>query len=205
VVELHGKLPTELSNRINAGIDDVLYDIFYKGEVRIWNNDGVTVYLPSADNDVIIIFTHYIQHFYVGGVGLRQICDWCRLLYTYQDSIDKTKLLSRIKMMGLVSEWNAFASFAVEYLGMPQEKMPFYCHSGKNSRRAKLICKLILQTGNLGHNIDESYRSKYSNPVQKIITFWLRLGGFMRRFTIFPANSPKFFITYVINRTRASF
>ena len=205
VVELHGKMPTELSSRINAGIDAVLDDIFYGGNVRSWDNDGVTVYLPSPDNDVIIIFTHFIQHFYIGGVGLRQICDWCRLLYTYHKDIDRIKLISRLKKMGLMSEWETFASFAVEYLGMPQDAMPFYMKSGKNSRRAKRIWNLILETGNFGQNIDESYRSKYIGVTQKAITFWRRLGGFIRRCTIFPRSAPKFFITYVIRRTEASF
>lgn len=204
VVELHGKLPTEISTRVNDVIDDVLDDIFYRGEVRSWDNDEVTVYLPSADKDVIVIFTHFIQHFYVGGVGLRQICDWCRLLYTYNDTINKAKLLSLIKKMGLMSEWKAFASFAVEFLGMPKEAMPFYKNSWKNSRRAKRIWRLILETGNFGHNKDESYRTKYPNLVQKTITFFRRMAEFVRLTTIFPKNAPVFFITYVTRRTQAA-
>lgn len=73
LVELHGLMPTEISERINAGVDAVQKDIFENGGVRFWDNNGVSVPLPSPDNDVIIIFTHFIQHFFVGGVGLRQI------------------------------------------------------------------------------------------------------------------------------------
>ena len=75
VLELHGSLYTSLSSRINKVLDDVHKSIFYDGSVRSWINDDVTVFLPSVDNDVIIIFSHFINHFYVGGVGLRQICD----------------------------------------------------------------------------------------------------------------------------------
>lgn len=81
LVELHGLMPTEISERINAGVERVQSDIFAGGGVRVWKNDGVDVLLPSPDNDVIIVFTHFLQHFFVGGVGLRQICDWCRLLW----------------------------------------------------------------------------------------------------------------------------
>ena len=204
LVELHGKMPTDISGRINAGIDEVLDDIFYRGEVRSWDNDGVQVFLPSADNDVIIIFTHFLQHFYVGGVGLRQICDWCRLLWTYRSELDLRLLESRIKQMGLMSEWKAFASLAAEYLGMPKEAMPFFVSSRKNSRRANKLMNLILETGNLGHNIDYSYRSTQPYLVQKSITLWHRMGGFMRRATIFPLQATKYFFYYVSRQTKAS-
>ena len=204
VVELHGKISTELSTRINEGLDEVQRAVFNDGEVRSWDDDGVTVFLPSANNDAVIIFTHFIQHFYIGGVGLRQICDWCRLLFTFKDSMDRSRLLMRLKKMGLMAEWKAFASFAVEYLGMPSDAMPFYEQSAMNSRRSERILDLILETGNFGHNIDESYRTRYPYFVQLAITFWRRLGGFIRRFQIFPGNSPKFFITYVTRRAVAS-
>ena len=73
LVELHGLMPTEISEHINAGVAAVQKDIFENRGVRFWDNNGVSVPLPSPDNDVIIIFTHFIQHFFVGGVGLRQI------------------------------------------------------------------------------------------------------------------------------------
>ena len=92
---LHGLMPTEISDRINAGVERVQRDIFENGGVRVWRNDGVDVLLSSPDNDVMIVFTHFLQHFFVGGVGLRQICDWCRLLWTYRDSIDRGLLEQR--------------------------------------------------------------------------------------------------------------
>ena len=58
VVELHGLMPTEISERINAGVERVQSDIFAGGGVRVWENDGADVPLPSPDNDVIIVFTH---------------------------------------------------------------------------------------------------------------------------------------------------
>ena len=59
-------------------------------------------------------------------VGLRQFCDWCRLLWTYRRSINVGLLEARLNEMGLVSVWKAFGAFAVEYLGMPGEAMPLY-------------------------------------------------------------------------------
>jgi hypothetical protein len=75
-------MPFTLSMRVEHGIDDVLEDLFVRGNVRSWDCNGTQVFLPSPDNDVILVFTHFLHHFFIEGVGLRQICDWCRLLYT---------------------------------------------------------------------------------------------------------------------------
>jgi hypothetical protein len=102
--------------------------------------------------------------------------------------------------MGLLTEWKAFGAFAVNWLGMPTDAMPFYDSSNKFSRKANIVCKLILEAGNFGHNKDVSYRSKYTGFTGNLITFWLRLGEFSKIFTVFPWNAPKFFVNYVFSR-----
>lgn len=125
-VEIHGTLRTGLSGRIDKVVDEVQRSVFYGGEVRSWMNGKTTVFLPSPDNDVFFVFTHFIKHFYKEGMNLRQICDWCRLLWTFRDSLNYGLLKSRIRKAGLMAEWKAFAALAVDYLGMPEEAMPLY-------------------------------------------------------------------------------
>ena len=203
IVELHGTMHTYISRRINKVNDEVHRDIFFNGNVRSWNNNGVQVFFPSANNDAIIVFNHFINHFYGEGVGLRQICDWCRLLWTYKDSLNHGLLEQRIKSARLMSEWKAFAAFAVDYLGMPEEAMPFYEDKLSWHRKAEKICKLVIETGNFGHNKDYSYRSEYSGLIGNFITAWRRFNEFARIAMIFPWNAPKFYMTYLINRFRA--
>ena len=203
-VELHGTMHTEISGRLNAGIDAVQRDIFGNGGVRTWHGENADILLPSPDNDILIVFTHFVQHFYVGGVGLRQVSDWCRLLWTYRDEIDRNLLGRRLQEMGLLSEWKAFACFAVDRLGMPEESMPFYAVSARLSRKARRIGRLILKTGNFGHNQDQRYRRRYSGLTEKSITFFRRFGEFLRLTAIFPGNAPRFFLTYVTRRTKAA-
>ena len=125
VVELHGCLYSGLSSKIDRELDDVYRDSFERGRVRSWMNGNVQVPLLSPENDAFYVFTHILQHFYKGGIGLRQICDWCRLLFCYRGKLDLQVLGSRIKRAGLMSEWRAFGAFAVEYLGMEAAAVPF--------------------------------------------------------------------------------
>ena len=64
VVELHGRLTCGLTTGIDKQIDRVQDAVFYGGEVRSWLNGSTQVFIPSADNDVIFVFTHYLKHFY---------------------------------------------------------------------------------------------------------------------------------------------
>ena len=142
-VEIHGTLRTGLSGRIDKVVDDVQKDVFFGGNVRSWNNGKTQVFLPAPDNDVFFVFTHFIKHFYKEGMSLRQICDWCRLLWTFKESLDHELLEKRVRKAGLLSEWNAFAFLAVDYLGMPEEAMPLYDVKGK--KNAEQILKHILK------------------------------------------------------------
>lgn len=200
VIELHGSLHSSLSGKINKGLDDVHSAVFYGGEVRSWDDNGVTVFLPSADNDIIIVFSHFITHFYIGGIGLRHICDWIRLLWTYRESIDVELLKKRLVLMGLMAEWRAFGSLAVEFLDMPKEAMPLYLKSKKNTRRANRILRIIFETGNMGHNRDNSYRNKHSLFTGKVIMLFRRLGEYVKLTRIFPFHAPKVFIAYVFDK-----
>ena len=150
VVELHGTLRIRLTRRIDREIDKVQKECFYGGEVRSWQNGSTQVFLPGANQDVVFVFTHILQHLFIEGIGLRQICDWCRLLWTYRDSIDRKILEGHLQAMGLMTEWKVFGAMAVEWLGMPAKAMPFY-DSRFKGKGARLL-SFILETGNFGHN-----------------------------------------------------
>ena len=146
-IELHGTLRSGLSSSVDKVIDVVQRDCFYTGSVRSWMNGNTQVFLPAPTNDVFLVFTHFIKHFYKGGVNIRQICDWCRMIWTYHPKLDKYKLEKYISEAGLKSEWAAFAALAVNYLGMPAEAMPFYRSSKKWSKKADKIYSIIIKGG----------------------------------------------------------
>jgi len=200
VVELHGTMHTKLSRRMNRVADDVHSDLFYNGNVRSWNDNGVPVFLPSANNDVIIIFNHIINHFFLEGVGLRQICDWCRLLWTYRTDLDLRLLETRIRKMGLMTEWKAFYNLASRYLGMPDLGEGIMASDSRFDKKADRIMGYVLESGNFGHNRDVSYRAKNSAAVVNTITLWRRICDFAKFTRVFPVDSPKFLGQYLWNR-----
>ena len=193
VVELHGHLGTGLSKGIDNVILEAQNDCFYNGSVRSWSNCNTLVFLPGIDNDIIFIFTHCLKHFYKGGLGLRQICDWCRLLWTCKDSLNHGLLEKRIKRMGLMSEWKAFASFAVKYLGMPVDAMPLYSNSNKWERKADRICSFVMNVGNMGYNRDMSYYRTKSYLVRKAMSMGMRISDLISHALIFPMDTLWFF------------
>lgn len=200
IVELHGKMPFLLSNRVERVIDEILDDSLHKGGVMTGKLEGKDILLPNLDNHIFIVFTHFLHHLFIEGVGLKQICDWCRMLWTYRHEIDADLLGKRLQGTGLMSEWKAFASLAVKTLGMPVDAMPFYDEGFK--RKGEMVLRHILKTGNLGQNKDLSYRVKYNGFVYRMVSFWRRFVDFVQFVPIFPLDAPRFFYTYVFGKMK---
>lgn len=198
LVELHGTLHTRQLKKLNKLVDEVQADVFCGGNVRFWQNGKTQVFLPSADNDVIFVFAHILQHYFGGGIGMRQICDWCRLLWTYRDIIDVRMLESRLQKARVMTEWKAFAALAVEYLGMPVEAMPLYSPDKHGKKKALQIKNYIIETGNFGHNRDNSFRkgSAFSQKIGSLKRYTLDT---VRLFFVFPLDSLRVWCRMVIN------
>lgn len=204
VVELHGNMRCGLSSKMDRVLEDVQDSVFRGGNVRSWMNDHTQVFLPGVDSDVVFVFTHFLKHFYKGGIGLRQICDWSRLMWTYKGSIDVALLKNRLRAMGLVSEWKAFAAYTVYYLGMPQEALPLYENTVNWHRKADRIQSFILKTGNFGHNRNSRYFSKYPYLIRKVCSMGVRIGDLAHHMKIFPWDSLRFFPKIIINGIRSA-
>lgn len=201
-VELHGNLNSSLSKRIENGLEDIYNETFYEGAVRSWVNGNTNVYLLSVENDVIYVFVHILQHYFHGGIGLRQICDWCRLLWTYRDEIKVSNVEKKLRKMGLMTEWKAFAFFAVHDLGMPETSMPFYEDKKKWRDKAGKIKNYILKSGNFGHR-DLSYVREYPYLKRKLQSFWNGIKGMFVHLRTFPSATIRFFSYYTMIRLQA--
>lgn len=204
VVELHGSLHCRLSSRINRVLDEIQNDTFYGGNVRSWNDNGTQVFLLGKESDVVYVFVHLLSHFYQGGVGLRQICDLCRMLWTFKDSLNKELLIKWLRKMGLMSEWKAFASLAVVYLGMPADAMPLYSEDKHWKKKAERILTFIMSVGNMGHKRNNSYFEKYPYMVRKVCSMGVRCADLIRHARVFPLDSIRFLPNIVYNGVRSA-
>lgn len=191
-VELHGTFQSRLSKRIDNEIDRIQEGLFKDNETWIWHNGKDDVLLPNPDADVIFVFTHILHHYFFEGIGLRQFCDWCRLLWTYRLELDIQLLESRLRKMGLITEWKAFGAFVVDYLGMPADAMPLYSDDAKWKKKASRISAFVLEVGNFGHKQRRNFDGM-AYLVRKFISFWGRLSDILRHFMIFPKDSIVFF------------
>ncbi len=100
--------------------------------------------------------------------------------------------------MGLMSEWKAFAAFAVKWFGMPVDAMPLFedNHNVNLDKKADKICKFVLEVGNFGHNklVQGSNGSRAQGYFwRKFKSFWVRLSDMLRHFQLFPKDSIVFF------------
>ena len=203
-LELHGTIRTGLSPRVDRVMDALCSEILNRGCVRTWRYEGVDIALPGFDCDSLLIFAHFLKHFYRGGVGLRQICDWCRLLWTGRDAIDRPLLGQRLESMGMMDEWKAFGALAVEILGLPADAMPFYAPSRVQSRKAEHILSFILKSGNFGQKRGSSYK-KYPYLIRKTFSMGRRMGDLCRHAHIFPRDVLRFFPHILFNGFRSAF
>lgn len=93
-----------------------------------------------------------------------------------------------------MTEWKAFAAFAMKWLGMPVEAMQLYSASVNNrwERKVDRICSFVLEVGNFGHNQRRDYRGM-TNLRRKFVSACGRFSDMLRHFRVFPKDSIVFF------------
>lgn len=197
-----GGVPVELhrmTERMPYGLHDRMFRQWTEHALREGNCPRVTINghgyeVPPDDYNIIYVFNHFFHHFMLGGVSLRQLCDWALLLDAAGGNIDIQALERHLRTFSLWRPWQLFGRIAVEQLGLPASRMPFYSPSCPGTRKALLF---ILDSGNFG-----KYRSDIGpRPRNFWGGKWHSLTGNMRHFrdffTIFPAATAAYAITFL--------
>lgn len=149
-IELH-----RLASRIYTPVknkrfqDWVVEELEHSPNRRTVTIGNADVTLPSFDFDAIFIFYHAWRHFIMGGVGLRQLCDWTMIFHTHSDDIDQERLKENIYRFGMTEGWKLFACIAVRYLGVPEDKIPLFDPS--YYKKSERIFEEIMAGGNFGY------------------------------------------------------
>ena len=104
--------------------------------------------VPEQQFEAFFIFQHAFMHFLNSGIGLRQLCDWARLLYTHRQQLDISALEAQLRRMGLLRAAQVFGSLLVHQLGLPAEVIPFAL--AKRLALEQVLMDEIFSTGNFG-------------------------------------------------------
>ena len=191
-VEIHGSISTLMSRKLDRKLAALLEEQFDGRPFPVVSIGGAEIPVPDADFNAVYIFVHFLQHYWSGGVGLRQLVDWMTFVSVHKRDIHPVVLENRLQALGLLRLWKVFTGFAQEYLGCPVEKLPLAAapDPGKNAR----IWRYIRRCGNFGKNVDRS-RGEESYLVRKVHSLWrLVVADRLRHFRVFPQESVRFFL-----------
>ena len=189
-IELH-KIATQTYSPIhNRRLQRWIISELEESEGRTLRIGDTDVPLPSYEFDAIFIFYHAWRHYLVGGIGLRQLCDWAMLFHSHADDIDMQKLTDNVRRFGMTKGWQLFASIAVRYLGVPADKIPLYDPS--LAIPADKILDDIIKGGNFGFYSEEYLRTKQRPSVglkTGISKFRNIIGYYTSIFPLIPAEA----------------
>lgn len=171
-------------------VKDVTLDRVYQSyaEVGLKNNlvsldfGGVSVNTPADNFNVYYVFKHLWHHCVTSGVGLRQLCDLAVFLNSHD--IDKTYLKQILSDMKDMRPWQTFGCVLVDYLGLAEDRFPFY--NPRKHHKGELLLKLIFSDGNFGHYRNSSREKRYGYFREKMISLNLIILHHFERFRIFP-------------------
>ncbi len=165
---------------------------------------GTEINLPPVAFDSVFILQHIAGHFVTGGIGLRQLCDWCRFLHVHGKEINTSLLEEDLHYLGLMNIWRLMGWIAVNYLGLPEEEMPFY--SPSCGRRAERCLKIILRRGNFGkYDKSGGRKTDLHYILRKIRSCIIMTIQGMEMMSVVPRESSVFFFWYLLDGMRRLF
>lgn len=190
-VEIHGSISTLMSRKLDRQLAALLAEQFDGRELPTVTIGGEEIPVPEANFNAVYIFVHFLQHYWAGGVGLRQPLDWMTFVSVHKRDIHPVILEQQLESLGMLHLWKVFTGFAQEYLGCPREKLPL--SAAPDPRKNARIWRYIERSGNFGKKTDRS-RGKESFLVRKVHSFWrLVVADRLRHFRVFPRESVRFF------------
>lgn len=200
VIEIHGDFRFNINRQCQ--IKTPVWKRKRLSEVRHIKEDLLKdAVLPPVQFDVLFIFAHLLNHYNLGGVGLRQVSDWMIFLHRNLETIDLAVLQEDLDLLGLRPYWEVFGAMAVDFLGYPKERMPLY--DAKNSRKGKIALENIFKTGNFGSIQKQKQLKEGSHLVlKKLVTFAGQVPVFIRNFRVFPKDTLWCFRQFVASSLR---
>lgn len=159
--------------------------------------NGTSINLPPADFDAIYIMNHTWHHFMIGGVGLRQLCDWTMHMHRFHDQIDPNTLKYNLSSFGLTQAWKVISCVAVKHLGLPEQECPLYDPS--YTAKADKALEVIWNEGNFGvYSDSRKTKRPKGHFAGKFYSFKISISRIAHIFSIAPSIVVHSWIWYFI-------
>ena len=190
-VEIHRQASFIEGRRLDMNFQkwtqESLDDIWGSGGLKMWNNNGTFVGLPPATYDAFFILHHAMRHMTTEGVGFRQICDWTMLLNRCHEEVDMEGLDKKLEEFHMREIWQEFGRMAVNFLGLPQAKLPLAPKDIEPTRKTYRLLRNIFISGNFGH-FDANGRNNSTAPylIKKWRCFVYQTKRLAKLFRLFP-------------------
>lgn len=203
MVELHGRILSCINRTLEQRFQPWIARQLHDNEYRRVEIGGGTAFVPPIHLDVIFVFIHLARHYFGGGIGLRQVSDWMRLLADNMGMIDREQLEKDLSHLGIVRIWQVFAAMAVVKLGYPEDLMPLY--ERKYEKEGLRVLRYIFDSGNFGYHDERTKSSSTNYYVRRLTAFTGHLQKIFRNFMMFPHETLYCFPAFVkdgLTRTR---
>lgn len=203
-IEIHRiaeKLPVR---RVNRLFQEWTVKNLEESELRQEMIGGESINLPPVNFDVIYIMNHIWHHFIMGGVGLRQICDWTMYLHRFHGMVDEEQLAGDLDRFNLYIPWQILGCIAVECLGLPSEECPLY--DGKFRKKSDMILEMIWSEGNFGKYAPKALKPRPEGLLAgKLYSFRRNSSRFGKLIPISPSYMIQSWLSYTFTGIRNVF
>ena len=204
-VEVHRHAGFFMSSRHNAIFQEWTRNNidanFGKQELKVWDNNGTAINLPTPTFDAFYILQHTVRHMTTEGVGLRQVCDWAMYLHRYHSEIDTKELKKYLKIFHLEAIWCEFGILATNILGLSKSELPLAPEKMTSKKTEKLLRQIFI-SGNFGrYDANGKDNSDTSYLKRKWRSFRFQSMRLIKLFGLFPRYISSYMIHWLTSAT----
>lgn len=164
--ELHHCVHYFQNDRRNKVFMSYLDEAMVASPVHAPVGSGQVRVLPPTMN-VLLLLSHMLDHFYVAGFGLRQLCDYALLLDKAYNEINREKLFRALDELSITRAYRVLGYMCVHYLGLKVDKL-MLSPTEEDKSLAHQIMLDCLRSGNFGRS---------EAPDRNTLWNWLRYYG----------------------------
>lgn len=142
----------------------------FRNEVELPEGAG-RICVPTFEFNVVQQLSHIMRHFFIEGIGMRQILDLFFLLQTEDDS-NRKNYCTLLKHLGMFRFTQALMWIMADICGLDEKRLLVPC----DEKRGQLLLKEILEGGSWGRYDNRLFgRGRNNHGLMPFLAHSLRL------------------------------